>query len=74
MKAIRTRYHSRTETKPARISARDQDGNQVIRSYDGGISAEANHYSIALNLRNKMDWEGNLVGGSYDGDMYWVFT
>lgn len=74
MKAIRTRYHGPTKTGPAKISARDHDGNRVVQSYDGGISSEANHYNMALRLRNKLNWKGNLIGGGYGSDTYWVST
>ena len=74
-KAIITRYHGCTNTKPSKISASDSDKNRVFVSYDHELDADKNHAIAARTLCLKMRWPGELVGGSLpSGDMVWVFA
>ena len=72
MKAIFTKYHGPTNVKGARISASDEDGNRVVISYPYELSGEDVHRAAADALCKKMNWTGNLVGGSYTKG--YVFT
>lgn len=73
MRAIRTRYHGATNVKGSRISACDSEGFRVILSYDHALNGDENHKRAAYALRDKMKWRGEMVGGSFGHDMYWVF-
>ncbi|MEE9366701.1 MAG: hypothetical protein V3W44_08450 [Dehalococcoidales bacterium] len=73
MKAITTKYHGPTNTKPARVSASDMDGNRVMRSWPGSDTAEDN-YRVALDAFLKLyDWPiSGWYPGSVKGGMVWV--
>ena len=74
-KAIITRYHGCTNTKPSKISASDGGKNRVFVSYDHELDADKNHAIAAQALCLKMRWRGELVGGGLpNGDMVWVFA
>ena len=64
MKAIVTKYHGPTNTRGARVSASDEDGNRVSISYPYELSGEAVHRAACDVLCQKMSWSGELVGGS----------
>ena len=69
MKAILTKYHGPTNTRGARISATDGDGNRVTVPYD--FAARDPHDEAALVLCRKMGWSGALVrGGLKSGNVY----
>jgi hypothetical protein len=83
MKAITTKYHPYTNTKPAQISASDKDGNRVymsVSSYEGKANetfdAEYDmHLKAACKLVDKMKWVGSrLVGGGIKGGYAFVFA
>ena len=73
MKAIRTKYHGPTNTRGSRISATDEDGNRVSVSYDYALSGEAVHRAAADALCAKMNWTGDLIGGSLKNGYVFVF-
>ena len=71
MKAITTKYLGPTDTKPSRIKAFDEAGNQVtvsLSSLDYNHDYDA-HSTVALMLVNKMGWgpvklhTGGVKGG-----------
>ena len=64
MKAIVTKYHGPTNTRGARISADDGDGNRATISANGSMRPEDNHFRAAEALCLKMGWAGKLVRGS----------
>lgn len=69
MKAILTKYHGPTNTRGARISATDGDGNRVTVPYDH--AARDPHDAAALALCRKMGWLGTLAkGGTKTGNVY----
>lgn len=71
MKAITTKYHGATNTRGARISATDGDGNRVSIPYPHELSGAAVHAEAALALCAKMGWEGDLIaGGTKDGYVF----
>ncbi len=74
MKAIITKYHGAGNIRGARISAKDEDGNRVSISYPYELSGEAVHRLAADTLCSKMNWKGDLVGGSIKGGYVFVFT
>jgi len=74
MKAIETRYLGPTNTKGARIVARDSDGNRVTISYPNELSGEDVHRKAAEALRDKMQWSGTLKGGSTSRGYVFVFV
>lgn len=74
MKAITTKYHGPTETRGARISARDMDGNRVFIPYPHELSGEAVHLEAARALCRKMHWTGDLAGGATKHGYVFVFV
>ena len=74
MKAIVTKYHGPTNFKGSRITASDEDGNKVTISYPHELSGEAVHRKAAQTLCDKMNWPGELVGGSLKNGYVFVFT
>ena len=73
MKAIVTKYHGPTNARGSRISASDEDGNKVTISYPYELSGEAVHRKAAEALCEKMEWTGNLIGGSLKNGYVFVF-
>ena len=70
MKVITTKYLPMTATRPARVLATDNDGNSLIVGADSVSHAEA-----AKRLKDKMGWEGRMVGGNLrSGSTVWVFA
>jgi hypothetical protein len=74
MKAIETKYLGPTDTKGARITASDSDGNRVTISYPHDLSGEAVHRKAAEALRDKMQWTGDLAGGATRRGYAFVFV
>ena len=76
MKAIRTRYHGPSNVKGSRISATDGErypGHTLVMSYDAALNSDDMHRKAAYACRDKMGWKGELTGGGFQNDMYWVF-
>jgi hypothetical protein len=77
MKAIITKYHPWTNTKPARLSASTWDGNRIYVSLTHiahSADSEEAHRVAAQTLADKMKWEGRLVGGGIKGGYAFVFV
>jgi hypothetical protein len=74
MKAIVTTYHGPTNTKGSRITASDEDGNRITISYPYELSGEAVHRKAAEALKEKMNWQGELVSGSLKNGYVFVFV
>lgn len=74
MKAIITKYHSPTNFRGARISAKDEDGNKAWISYPYELSGEECHRQAANALCEKMGWKGDMVCGSLKSGYVFVFT
>ena len=72
MQAIRTRFHGPTDTKGSRISAKNRS-RTIYVGYDHALDLIDNHRAAARELKRIMPWGGDMVGGSFDGDWYWVF-
>ena len=77
MKAIRTRYHGASNVKGSRISATDGEaypGHRLIMPYDAALNSADMHRKAAYAFRDKLGWKGELIGGGFQNDVYWVFT
>jgi len=76
MQAIRTKYHGPTDTKGPRISAQCEAG-RIYVSYDHALNIGDNHKAACDALVKKLGWNtepyADMVGGEFDGAMYWVF-
>ena len=70
MKAIQTKYHGPTNTRGARISASDLDGNRTSISYPHEFIGERTHWEAAHALCLKMGWSGTLHGGALGAGSY----
>jgi hypothetical protein len=74
MKAIVTKYHGPTNTRGARVSASDSDGNKVTLSYDHSLNSGEMHVAAARALAAKMDWHGVLIEGSLASGYVFVWA
>lgn len=74
MKAIITKYLPATNTRGARIKAKDGDNNNITlsRSYDLDIDDDFRRAAEAL--RDKMNWKGDLIQGSFKTYDVFVFA
>lgn len=63
MKAITTKFLPCTNTKGARIVARDGDGNRAVISYPDEARHDQKHWLAAKSLCQKMGWQGTLAQG-----------
>lgn len=73
-KAIVTKYHGPTNTRGARITASDDDGNRVSISYPSELSGVEVHRKAAVALKEKMGWKGSMVAGAVKNGYVFVFT
>lgn len=73
MKAITTKYIPATNTRGARISASDCDGNRVIVPYITKGPEYESYLYAAHWLCAKMSWDGELIGGAIKGGYVFVF-
>ena len=76
MKAIRTRYHGPSNVKGARISATDGErcaGHTLVMPYDHSLNSDELNRKAAHAFRDWKGWKGELTGGGFQNDMYWVF-
>lgn len=69
--AITTRYMG-----GSRVLATAGMGRRASTAYDFGLNADKNHARAAEALCKKMDWTGDLIGGTLGDNkgMVWVFT
>lgn len=76
MQAIRTRYFGPTNVRDSRMQAKCEAG-AIYVSYDRALNIDENHKAAMTSLQIKLDWNTHhyepMVGGSFNGDMYWVF-
>lgn len=64
MKAITTKYHGATDTRGARISASDLDGNRATVAYRHDLNGEEVHRQAVIALCTRLSWSGRLAHGS----------
>jgi len=65
-KAIETRYHGPTNTRPARVSARC-DAGRIILAWDHALGGDGNHRAAAVALATRHGWPADMIGGSLPG-------
>ena len=63
MKAISTTFKGPTDTRGARIIAREPDGKRLTLPYPHELNSEAAHRAAAEALRDRLEWKGELVAG-----------
>ena len=74
MKAIRTRFYGATNHRGSRIVATDGNRNSYSIPYPHELNSDEAHRKAAYALRDKMAWKGELIGGGFKNDEYWVFA
>lgn len=79
MKAILTKIIPCTNTKPTRIKAYTEGGNQIMISWDhadgfGKRTQGQAHLFAARKLCDKMGWTGELIGGGTPDGYCFVFA
>lgn len=74
MKAIQTTYKGPTNYRGSRIIASDCDGNRITIPYPHELDSPDAHRKAAEALRDKMGWEGELIGGWLKNGMVFVFA
>lgn len=74
MQAIRTVFHGPTNTRGSAITARSAGGSSVRVPYDHALNLDENHAAACDALKAKLSWTGPMIGGTYNGDTYWVFV
>jgi hypothetical protein len=74
MKAIETKYLSPTNTKGARYTAFDLDGNRVTKPAKYNLDSYQNHERVATLLKMKMGWDGKTVSGATKNGYAFVFV
>jgi hypothetical protein len=83
MKAIRTRFLGPSYARGSRIKASIDDGDrkeQITIGLETAQELSVNqhwddvHKTVAKELAKVMKWEGEIVGGVYKNDYYWVFV
>ena len=76
MQAIRTRYHSVSNTRGSYMSAKCEAGS-IRMSYQHGIGTDGNHEAAMKILRKQMNWDtsehSKMHSGSFGNDCYWIF-
>ena len=76
MQAIRTKYLGPTNTRGSRISAQCEAGRICVQ-YDYALNIDGNHKAACQALLKKLGWNtehyADMVGGVFDGAIYWVF-
>lgn len=70
MKAIVTKYHGPTDTKPSHFSATAEGCKRMVFSYNYNMDAAANHHYAAIRFQREMEWSGTLVSGSLPDGRY----
>ena len=71
--AIKTKYLPCTNHRPSRIKA-SCDAGSVCVGWDYGKGCGTNHTDAAYALMQKLDWQGTLVGGFFQGEYYFVIV
>lgn len=74
MVAIEVKYLGPTNNKGSRYKAYTGNGQALTVNANYALNPEENAEMAAIKLRNKMKWNGNLVGGSTKSGWVFVFT
>ena len=74
MQVITTKFLPPTNHKGSRIKAMAEAGSVTV-SKDHSLSEKEAHAAAALQLMEKYEWFGELIGGvTHRGEYAWVFT
>lgn len=75
MKAIVTKYHGCTNTRPARMTATAEGVKTITLPLDDHLSIEENHRAAAMILAQKYNWSTRLISGALpDGSIAHTFA
>ncbi len=75
METIHTKYYGPTNYNGARIKAQTSGGEiKIWFSYDYSLNVHDNHCAAAKQLKEKMDWQGEMVGGDTKDGLVFVFA
>lgn len=74
MVAIETKYIGPTDTKPSRIRASTSNGQSLTMGYDHELTTDDAHAKVAIALRDKMGWKGEMVCGATKAGLVFVFA
>lgn len=74
MQTITTKYHGCTNTRGSKISATASGGARIYTSYDHSLNLDDNHRAAALKLMEKLNWEGEYIGGETKDGMVFVYA
>jgi hypothetical protein len=73
MKAILVKYHSATNTRGSRWTAKAEGNPSLTLPYDHALNADENAKAVALALVKRMKWNYEVVGGGLpNGDRCFV--
>ena len=73
MQTITTKYLGPTDYKGSRFKATHSGGfTSVTMSMDYGMEHAGNHTRVAFMLAEKLNWEGNYIGGHTKDGMVFV--
>lgn len=76
MQAIRTKYFGPSNARSSYIQAKCEAGS-IRHEYNPALNSEQNHKAACDALLQKLGWDNDyctdMVGGEFDGAMYWVF-
>ena len=73
MQTIMTKYLGPTNYRGSRFKATHTGGHiSVTTPYDYSMSADGNHTRVARMLAEKLNWEGNYIGGHTKDGMVFV--
>ncbi len=64
MQTITTKFIPCTNTKGDRVKAKTTAGKSVTLGWNYALDVEGNHKAAAQALKNKMQWDYDMVGGS----------
>ena len=74
MQAISTKFIGPSNVKGSRYKATNPDGKSVTLSSDHALNSDRNHLRVAVALRDKMGWKGELIGGATKDGYAFVFA
>ena len=71
--AIETKYIAPGNVRGSRIKATAEAGSVTLH-WAHNLDAQENHRRAAEALRDKVGWEGELIGGSLKKSYVWIFA
>lgn len=74
MVAIEVKYLGPTNYRGSRYKAYTGNGQALTVNADYALNPEENAEIAALELKNKMNWNGPIVGGTTKSGWVFVFT